>query len=552
MQVNGRAIKRTAVNLCLLLVSGAAGLSLCEGSLRLFYPKYRDLAETQFARNAMRIWAYTPNSRYRRYHPDLRLPHAVHHNNLALRQHRNFSERDLNSAVNIGFFGDSFVENVFMEAPYSFTEPLDYLLNQSGKRFNVLNFGIDSYGPGQSLLHYESFRHAQKLDYVFFVYCDNDLADLYGNQLFHLDDAGRLVRNEARPSPWWVPLMSQLHLPYLLLDARGRLSSSIKEMSLKKDRKRDKHRRRWIWKLFYSAGWESSEEGKFSLAVFRQLIRRWKQLVERNGSAFYVVTLPDRPVNRHLSSLLAEEGIKVIDLYDCFSTHDKEHHQRQWLASPYRFRVDLHWNEAGNQLAAVCLYRFLEKDARLPVLSKERLRAAIQQYYAAFGGWRPGNTGEGGDKIVVSPQMTVDIRRKYTALERSDSQEKRLRHLVVIPDKRMIDALFDVYFGEGYLIYVKEGRCPTEPEAPFFLHVIPTERKDLLPGREQYGFNSHDFSWEGVERATSCWVLRRLPSYPIRHIRTGQYVKDAQGNYVHLWEGEFSMDQGVGVEEGRD
>ena len=42
-------------NLCLLLVSCAVGLALCEVSLRLFYPKYRHLADPQFRRDAERI-----------------------------------------------------------------------------------------------------------------------------------------------------------------------------------------------------------------------------------------------------------------------------------------------------------------------------------------------------------------------------------------------------------------------------------------------------------------------------------------------------------------
>ena len=35
-------------NLFLLLVSCLAGLSLCELSLRIFYPKYQNVAEAQF------------------------------------------------------------------------------------------------------------------------------------------------------------------------------------------------------------------------------------------------------------------------------------------------------------------------------------------------------------------------------------------------------------------------------------------------------------------------------------------------------------------------
>ena len=216
-------------NLCLLLVACLVGLVLCEGSLRIFYPKYAPLAEARYRFDALRLWARSPNDRANFLHPDTGLWHALHYNNLALRQHRNFSPADLTAAINVGVFGDSFVENVRMDAPYSLTEPLDYLLNQRGRRFNVLNFGVEGYGPGQSLLHYEHFRYADALAYVFYVYCDNDIGNLARRSLFHLDEAGRLVQHEAIRSSWWTTRMSRLHLPYLILDATGRLSSYVKE-----------------------------------------------------------------------------------------------------------------------------------------------------------------------------------------------------------------------------------------------------------------------------------------------------------------------------------
>ena len=265
------------------------------------------------------------------------------------------------------------------------------------------------------------------------------------------------------------------------------------------------------------------------------------EIEDVSGSFDHLLPVPDQlPEHGQAGlSLLAEENIKVIDLYDCFSRHDKEHHRRQWAASPYRLKNDPHLNEAGNQLMAVCLYRFLEEDAELPALSKAKLRAALQRYYAAFGGWMPGNTDR-RQRIVVSPQAATGIRKKYTALERSDSLEKRLRQLAATPDNRMIDATFDVHLGETHLVYVKEGRCPTERQAPFFLHVTPREEKDLSPDRVQYGFNNLDFSSEGVELdATSCWVLRKLPDYAIRRISTGQYIPGTG----RLWEGEFFVDQ---------
>ena len=187
MRAAGASNAGMPVNLCLLLASCAVGLFLCELTLRLFYPTYHGLVEARLRPHDLRIWAREPNARNWGLHPDTGLPHAVHHNNLALRQDRNFSAADLASATNVGFFGDSFVENVGMAAPYSFTEPLDWLLNQGEKRFNVLNFGVEGYGPGQSFLHYEHFRRAEELDYVFFVYCKyDDLVNVHQTGSFHL------------------------------------------------------------------------------------------------------------------------------------------------------------------------------------------------------------------------------------------------------------------------------------------------------------------------------------------------------------------------------
>ena len=118
--------------MALLLASCLAGLLLCEAGLRLFHPKYKHLAEAAFIRDPNLLFVRLPNHRSIGRHPETHARHLIFHNNFGLRQHRNFSAADLESSVNIGFFGDSFTENYTMEAPFSFTEPLDYLLNIGG------------------------------------------------------------------------------------------------------------------------------------------------------------------------------------------------------------------------------------------------------------------------------------------------------------------------------------------------------------------------------------------------------------------------------------
>ena len=547
MRINGASVRSTAVNLCLLLISCTVGLALCEVSLRLFYPKYRHLTEAQFSSDATRIWARTPNSRHWMGHPDTGVPHAFYHNNLALRQHRDFREADLATATNIGVFGDSFVENSGMAVQYSFTEPLDYLLNQRGKRFNVLNFGVDGYGPGQSFLHYEHFRHAADLDHVFYVYFQNDLKNIYETGLFHLDEAGHLARNKAIRSSWWRSLISRLHTSYLVLDASGRLTSLLAETAVNSGQVEYGGARLWseeyramIRRAFRHGGLDHYDQ-KHSLKIFRQLIRHWKHVAEHNGSTFSVVLLPSYAPEAFVVDSLHVEDVEVIDLYACFGAADPAHLQRPWSRSPYSFKNDWHWNEAGNRLVAACLYRALEEKTGLPRLSEGKLQEALFQYYAAFGGEIHRKAGRGG---ASSSEAAAAIREKYLALDTSNplkGWKEEIRESVVQPDKRLITSDFDVYLYRNRLLYVREDCRLVDPGAPFFLHMIPVDKRDLRKHGRRQGFDRRQFyfTWSNLRIGNhGCLVSAELPYYPVRYIRTGQYVPDKG----RLWEGEGWID----------
>lgn len=126
---------------------------------------------------------------------------------------------------------------------------------------------------------------------------------------------------------------------------------------------------------------------------------------------------------------------------------------------------------------------------------------------------------------------------------------KDIAALVAPPNKPIISSAFEVYRDGNHLLYVKEDCRPVDTRARFFLHVIPVDARDLPASRRAYGFDNFNFSQEGLEiGGRRCVVRGRLPVYPIRQIHTGQFVKDKQGNYVHLWAGEFSMDRTSGRE----
>ena len=543
---------RTLANLALLLASSLAGLALCEAGLRLLHPKYQHLAEAAFVRDPALIYSPVPGHCGTFTHPDTEARHSVCHNNLGLRQHRDFSAIDLESSVNIAFFGDSFTENVQVPAQHSFTEPLDYLLNFGGSgEVNVLNFGVGGYGTGQSLLRYEASSVREHLSHVFYVYFENDLFNDQATGLFRLNDAGELERSDAAPAGA-ISLLSRLHLSYLVLAAFDRLSWRLGEAEAGAQAVGGEY-----WDGTKGAYADGLPQGAYS--VFRQLLRRWKQAAEGLGASFRLLWLPmegyDDPGAaasggplqplwgplkgydaRSVASIVKEEGVETIDLRRCFAEHDPAHLQTSWRDSPYRFKRDAHWNEAGNRLAAVCLYRFLEENLGLPKLSEADLQEALRQYYSTFEA--SGRGALAGQQAVSSRAKA--IREKYRMVDLYGSQWRDIvRKLASKPEQAIIRSDFDVHRHGRWLVYVKDGGCgPADFKEKFLLHLMPVDKEDLPPDRLQYGFDNRDFF--AVADEATCSVTVRLPSYPIESIRTGQFVSGEEGNQV-LWYGERSM-----------
>ena len=285
------------------------------------------------------------------------------------------------------------------------------------------------------------------------------------------------------------------------------------------------------------------------MPIFKKLLRRWKHLVESNGGVFRVVNIPTGPIDPSPAAVFLEEEIKVIDLFDCFTGFDPAHSRRQWQHSPWRFKNDGHWNEAGNRLAAACLYQVLEEEMRLPARTETDLRTALHQYYVVFDERTSTNFGE-GDSDRFPPQTATDIRGKYQAFPDGEIVLKKdIQNTVAMPNKLIVRSVFDVYLGPRSLVCIKEDCLPAHRQPKFFLHVYPVDEKSLPVQKRKGGFDNLDFYFPGIEiDDTTCAALQRLPAYPIRRIATGQFVRGDEGNYVHLWEGEFVMEQGAGGE----
>jgi len=411
------SLKSILIKSLVVVASSIITLSGIEIGLRLFYPKYQYAAESEHRHDNQRIWSRNPNSKYTRIHPDTAKRHLVYHNNLALRQNRDFSDEDLDSATNIGFFGDSYTENLRLPAPFSFHEPLDFLLNQGDRKFNVLNFGIDGYGTDQSYLYYQQFRRKEDLDFVYYVFSANDLRNIHENNLFYLDDNQDLARRPALLPSLLTRVISRFHLTYLIIEA-------IDNAFFKA---RDRNKRIDLgYSLEHAQNYHSPEADRIeedfvnnrdsaqlqeSILLLIEILKEWEQEVNRQGGRFSVVLLP-REIENRAEKLIRESGFRTVNLFTFFSREIAEYNYSDWC-----FKNDPHWNEAANYLAAQGLYADLSEQVPIELTSSDEMDRLLFTYYSSFDyGWMPRESR--AEEPPTAEEMDV-IRSKYSLVEGS-------------------------------------------------------------------------------------------------------------------------------------
>jgi hypothetical protein len=391
-------MKRIVGSAILMIVSLAVALVLCEALLRLFLPRYQYAAEAPVQSDNDRIWSRLPNARISRSRPDTGTPHEIEYNNIGLRQPRDVTQKDLQGLTTIAFMGDSYTENTGLPTYAVFTELLNYLINIDGKRYEVLNFGVDGYGTDQSYLYYTASDFAAEARYVFYVFCANDITDIYVNRLFWLDDRNGLHRAKPPITTWLLRVLSKLYLTYFVLDAQASLVSALNSSWFKteeankslyqkyKEDQADQRLQRLhsnyvdqIQRAFYYNDFDSISD---LIALFRAILHAWRREVDRNGGEFTIVVLPLQQDEKIIKFI--ETDFDVVSLYRLFKRSIPYY---EW--ANVRFRTDGHWDERGNMMAAVHLFRLLETRLKLDVMSCDELKDHLRAWYATHDATLP-------------------------------------------------------------------------------------------------------------------------------------------------------------------
>jgi lysophospholipase L1-like esterase len=238
--------------------------------------------------------------------------------------------------------GDSFPMGLFVSTEQTFPKRLAAYTPQS----EVLNLGVQGYGPDQELLILRRFGHTLKpAALVWSLFPSNDYNDLIKNNLFQVTPAGEVTPTPHNAVVAALPtLRTSMMLRFLL---QGRLLPAETEKSLQP--------------LLFVDSEAPAPVTPATMGLMQSIVRAFQHEAARLQATLYGVVIPsveqvrggvgvDVTLHKATVSLLRDAGIPTADLYQTFAGRpelytDAEHHL----------------NEAGHHAAAVEIARLLAR-----------------------------------------------------------------------------------------------------------------------------------------------------------------------------------------------
>ena len=128
-------------------------------------------------------------------------------------------------------------------------------------------------------------------------------------------------------------------------------------------------------------------------------------------------------------------------------------------------------------------------------------------------------------KLIAAPDLD-QLRADYAALAAAEP---------------VVRNVFDLYFQDNRLLYLRETCAAADTAAGFFLHIVPADPADLPENRRAAGFvhGGFEFVHHGGPFNGKCLAAVPLPDYPIKEMRTGQHIP-GQGD---LWSVELAVER---------
>jgi len=271
-----------------------------------------------------------------------------------------------NNVTRIAMLGDSMTAALQVDYYNNFSSILENTLNtsaaESGKRFEVLNYGIGGTGTFLQYQTYQKNIAPYKPDAVFLIFfTKNDYHDNYGKSNFNLED----YKNErSKLTPMKIFLLNSQLVKFVLRGARTNaiFSSILSKVGFEEEI------REHIFRVLAQRKGELEQGEDFYEYTFT-IIDRLRKRVESDGTQFFVVILPTGDLYEKAGVWKQEEKItKLIDFLE--KEEIKYLNSAEPLASakqkyPGKCFTNYcnigHFNELGHEVFAKILYDFIQR-----------------------------------------------------------------------------------------------------------------------------------------------------------------------------------------------
>jgi len=306
-------------------------------------------------------------------------------------------------------YGDSCVQGSYSDLDATFVAQIARQLNGDrgggdADRFEVVNAGVNGYGPDQVCLRLEQEVGTLRPDVVIVcLFADNDFGDPVRNKLFGFDAGGTLVRRRGELHPAlaaefqgarWDPLVWKILRKAAEAMGAGGGPSLARWIERREDLERDRGARLAEYRdavidandtvtNLFGDGYDADvslepdgEASRYKIRLLGAVLRRMAQHLAGERIPWAVVVVPSRLdiqdgratglvdaaaypgydpafLSDRMQALAEEQGAPCLNLRNHFLAHG--------AAALYWKMEDNHWNDEGQRIAAERLAAFLRE-----------------------------------------------------------------------------------------------------------------------------------------------------------------------------------------------
>ncbi|MFH1399889.1 MAG: SGNH/GDSL hydrolase family protein [Nanoarchaeota archaeon] len=286
-------------------------------------------------------------------------------------------------------YGDSFIAGEYSQVNETYASVLGTLLSEKlNQDVEVINAGVDGYGPDQSLRRMQDEVPLYKPDIIVSaIFVGNDYGEAVRNKIYRLRD-GRLVANTFTIEPDLLrrrALLDRSPLLRMTYYALTNIANSIKtpsdspslfpEMNIKLNEEdcetlfsgdnvvHNAHRDRSDVDMVFG---QTTVCTRYRLAIMEQILATQRDIAEENRAEYILVIIPERfdvsddalaaempesyrenysttYLTSEAEAMAQRQSIMYINLYEAF---------REGGGASFYWKGDSHWNAAGQRYAA--------------------------------------------------------------------------------------------------------------------------------------------------------------------------------------------------------